>query len=490
MDFQPIRGPVNPTDALGLPEAMIVRRRNLQIAQNHAEYGLDAERLRWLTPEAAAAAETERARWLSALPAEVAFCCQKAKLDCRRMSPGCRICGEGLWSCLFINGVCNCRCFYCPTSQDDSDVPVTNGLPFPDPADYVEYVERFGFKGVSISGGEPLMTVDRSLDVIAAIKRRFGDRIHVWLYTNGTLVTPDVLRRLADAGLDEIRFDIGATGYQTDRAASAVGVIDTVTVEIPAIPEERERLKEAIFRLADAGIDYLNLHQLRLTPHNFRHLVDRPYTFLHGDKVTVLESEWAALELIGAVEDARIGLPINYCGFAYKYRFQRAAVRRRMAPFMQGPQEEVTPAGYLRHLCLHGDPADIAVQAQRLTETGFPAEGFRVEPAAGRLHFLPNARHLIDFTKLRLAVGYFLVSLRPALSYTHPFKEVRLSSGKRFYLEKCRAARDVWFEGPEIDRFFQLAIAGTPAPYPLPDADGWDSVFAFEFIPSGLQDYF
>ncbi len=37
--------------------------------------------------------------------------------------------------------------------------------------------------------------------------------MHVWLYTNGTLATVDILTQLRDAGLDEIRFDIGATDY-------------------------------------------------------------------------------------------------------------------------------------------------------------------------------------------------------------------------------------------------------------------------------------
>ena len=75
------------------------------------------------------------------------------------------------------------------------------------------YLERFCFTGASISGGEPLLTLGRSLSFIRAIKNRFGSAMHVWLYTNGTLATVDILTQLRDAGLDEIRFDIGATDY-------------------------------------------------------------------------------------------------------------------------------------------------------------------------------------------------------------------------------------------------------------------------------------
>lgn len=57
------------------------------------------------------------------------------------------------------------------------------------------------------------MTPERSIAFVRAIKDRFGPNMHVWLYTNGTLATTDILMKLRDAGLDEIRFDIGAINY-------------------------------------------------------------------------------------------------------------------------------------------------------------------------------------------------------------------------------------------------------------------------------------
>jgi uncharacterized protein len=76
-----------------------------------------------------------------------------------------------------------------------------NSVEFVHPADYVAYLERLGFTGSSISGGEPLMTPERSIAFIRAIKDRFGPAMHVWLYTNGTLATTDILMELRDAGL-------------------------------------------------------------------------------------------------------------------------------------------------------------------------------------------------------------------------------------------------------------------------------------------------
>jgi len=47
---------------------------------------------------------------------------------------------------------------------------------------------------VSISGGEPLLTFDRTLRYIAAVRRCSGSAVHIWMYTNGTLATAERLK--------------------------------------------------------------------------------------------------------------------------------------------------------------------------------------------------------------------------------------------------------------------------------------------------------
>jgi pyruvate formate-lyase activating enzyme-like uncharacterized protein len=253
----------------------IDRQHDAFIATNRQEYGRDYEFLAFPTVVQATAAHAERDGLLAWLKEHAEFGCRDTKVDCRRLSPGCRSCAEGGWSCLFINGRCNASCFYCPASQDETDGPQSNGIPFTTPEDYAEYVALFGFTGVSISGGEPLLTPDRTLAYLAAVRRRCGDAVHLWMYTNGTLLTREIVGRLHDAGLDEIRFDIGATNYDLTRLRLAVGVIPTVTVEIPAVPEEEVLMRSKLVEMAAAGVRHLNLHQMRLTPYNFRHLAGR-----------------------------------------------------------------------------------------------------------------------------------------------------------------------------------------------------------------------
>ncbi|HEY5521905.1 MAG TPA: radical SAM protein, partial [Desulfuromonadaceae bacterium] len=324
------------------------------IDSNRLEYGLQYDLLTFANSEQLVAASAERKELLLWLDQHACFGYAGTKMDCNSLSPGCRCCGDGSWSCLFINGRCNGHCFYCPTAQDEDGPPVTNGIAFTSPEEYAAYVAALKFSGVSISGGEPLMTPDLTLAYLSAVRKRCGDGIHLWLYTNGTLLTTDLCSRLRDAGLNEIRFDLGAVRYNLKKLRLAIGRIQTVTVEIPAVPEDEELLKLKMVEMAETGVNHLNLHQMRLTPYNFGQLMERGYTFLHGEKVTLLESELCALRSLRFGLEQGIPLPVNYCSFPYKRRFQHAAARRRAALTVCASGEIVTEPGYLRTLSASG----------------------------------------------------------------------------------------------------------------------------------------
>jgi uncharacterized protein len=397
------------------------------IETNRRDYGYRYDLLTFAGPEQLTAACAERNELLLWLEQHACFGYSGTKVDCTRLSPGCRHCGDGSWSCLFINGRCNARCFYCPTAQDDDGPPVTNGLAFTSPDDYAAYVAALGFKGVSISGGEPLLTPDLTLAYLSAVRKRCGDGVHLWLYTNGTMLKADLCSRLRDAGLDEIRFDLGAVRYNLKKLRLAVGCIPTVTVEIPAVPEDEELLQRKMVEMAEAGVNHLNLHQMRLTPYNFGPLTERGYTFLHGEKVTVLESELCALRMVRFGLEKGIPLPVNYCSFPFKRRFQHAATRRRAALAVCNPGEVVTESGYLRTLS---------------------ATGVQYCEAA----FLQNP------------------------SYRYSFEKILLETGRAFYLERQPLTPELELSDDEL----AALAAGRPP----------ERVARFERIEYGLAEYF
>lgn len=64
------------------------------------------------------------------------------------------------------------------------------------------------------------------------------------MYTNGYLIDKNKLITLKEAGLNEMRFNIAARHYDLKAVKMAADIIDTVTVEIPAVPEDYEILKD------------------------------------------------------------------------------------------------------------------------------------------------------------------------------------------------------------------------------------------------------
>ena len=403
--------------------ALVESIQQQQIEANRREYGYRYDLLNFAGSDHLAAACTERDELLRWLAQRARFGYAGTKVDCNGLSPGCRCCGDGGWSCLFINGRCNGRCFYCPTAQDDDGPPVTNGLSFTSPEDYAAYVATLGFSGVSISGGEPLLTPDLTLAYLSAVRKRCGNDLHLWLYTNGTMLTADLCRRLRDAGLDEIRFDLGAVRYNLKKLRLAVGCIPTVTVEIPAVPEDEQLLIIKMVEMAQAGVNHLNLHQMRLTPYNFDRLTERGYTFLHGDKVTVLESELCALRMVRFGLEQGIPLPVNYCSFPYKRRFQHAAARRRAAQNVCAAGEVVTEPGYLRTLSATG-------------------------------------------------VRYCEAALLQNPSYRYPFEKIVLETGRALYLERRPLTPELELTAEEL-----IALKASRPP---------EQVAHFEKIKSGL----
>ncbi|MBU4118064.1 MAG: radical SAM protein, partial [Proteobacteria bacterium] len=202
--------------------ALINYQKN-QIAANRKEYGIYYDQLKKPSYYRLIEADEERSRLISEIEGKAGYLCNGTKPFAHAVSPGCRICGEGHWSCLFVNNRCNCSCFYCPTSQVDTSIPETQGITFDKPENYIEYIKKFGFKGIGLSGGEPLLTFGTTLDFLSKIKKALGDSVYVWMYTNGTLLDEEKAIKLAEAGLDEIRFDLAATEYNTKNLKLALG---------------------------------------------------------------------------------------------------------------------------------------------------------------------------------------------------------------------------------------------------------------------------
>jgi len=468
------------------------------IRRARKEYSDSYDAMKWLTPETASIASCKREQLIDTIfdnhTKDPGWLFSETKLFTHAISPGCTLCGQGDWSCLFINGICNAKCFYCPSDQKKKSQPVTSTLEFSNPNDYADYVEAFNIKGVSFSGGEPFMTFDRVLLFLKTLRAKVSHPLYIWMYTNGLLVTEDKLKELKDNGLDEIRFDISANKYRLDAMKKAIGIIPCVTVEIPAIPEDIEKTKPLIKELHEAGVNYLNLHQIRCTTFNKTRLMKRGYTFVNGAGVTVMETEMAALELIQYALDNNIYLPINYCSFTYRHQFQKAGAQRRNALKIKAEHEDVTPIGQIRALSICGAQKQIGSIHKHLLAKVENTSLWLLSKTGDQLFFNADMWPLIDFSNVRLQVAYSGTSLKSSVSFRHLFREIALNRRKKIVIERHSKSPGFFFEGEQIRQFDEEFIkSNTFSPvsaYNNLSSEFFDEIKNFESFSSGLARYF
>ena len=232
------------------------------------------------------------------------------------LSPGCQLCVDLKWSCVYLGLECTRDCFWCTKKHEDVapfDMPTMKKITSPQM--YLRLIESCGYLGTGFSGGEPLLKLPDIITYIRAIRREFGKTYYLWLYTNGDLLTEGNCAVLLDAGLDELRFDIAAADYDLKALKTACRIIGAVSVEIPAIPDDKNRVISLLPELATAGVRYLNLHQLFATPYNEKKILARGYGLKNG---AVTGSEETALEIIDNIDANKLNLSANYCSLKYK----------------------------------------------------------------------------------------------------------------------------------------------------------------------------
>ncbi|MCB2288564.1 radical SAM protein [Clostridium sp. CS001] len=122
--------------------------------------------------------------------------------------------------------------------------------------------------GVSYVYLEPFMEIEKYYSII----KRFKDaKVYQHLYTNGTLATEETLKALGEAGLDEIRFNLGASAC-SDKVIENIGIakkyIKNVGIETPMTPEFFESFFKKKHAILDTKLDFINCAELHLNENN------------------------------------------------------------------------------------------------------------------------------------------------------------------------------------------------------------------------------
>ncbi|MCX9085737.1 MAG: radical SAM protein [Candidatus Methanoperedens sp.] len=268
---------------------------------------------------------------------------------------GCRLCYKGAKMVLFVTGICGKNCFYCPVSNErrEKDIIFVNERRVSRDEDLIEEALLMDALGTGITGGEPLLRLDRVVHYIKLLKNKFGRSHHIHLYT---ALAPDrgVLESLKNAGLDEIRFhppqDLLPILDRTDYRASLIESYNlglSVGIEIPSIKCD---LNEVISLLTEVN-GFLNLNELEFSETNFSCLKDREYVVLNDTSSAAIGSKEAAQALDYG--------KLHFCSSRFKDAVQLRERFKRIAKRSARNFDEVTEDGTLVYGLIEGNCIDI-----------------------------------------------------------------------------------------------------------------------------------
>jgi len=132
--------------------------------------------LKWLDEKEAIKANKKRNELLRSLADKISVGWDGNKIHMGKLSPGCLLCGQGFWSCMFFAPQCTANCFYCGQIGKIKVKRMTfiGETILDDPEDYADYLKKFGFRGVGFSGGEPLTAFDDLLKYIGRSEGIWG----------------------------------------------------------------------------------------------------------------------------------------------------------------------------------------------------------------------------------------------------------------------------------------------------------------------------
>ncbi|MHA1864006.1 MAG: radical SAM protein [Candidatus Thorarchaeota archaeon] len=244
---------------------------------------------------------------------------------------GCRLCVKGSKMVLFVTGLCDSSCYYCPLSEEKTgkDLVFADEMPVSDEQDIIYETDAIRGEGAGISGGDPLCKLERTLDYIRLLKSKYGSDFHIHLYTSQTTVSQENLDLLRTAGLDEIRFHPQKDDWSGIERALSSGL--KVGIEVPVIPGKAEKIKQIASRAEEIGLSFLNMNELEASETNFENLRAQGMRLTDMASASIEGSAEVAREVLEWAAENLTRLTVHFCSASYKDAIQmRNRLERRL----------------------------------------------------------------------------------------------------------------------------------------------------------------
>ena len=334
---------------------------------------------------------------------------------------GCIQCQKGSKLVLFVTGKCHWGCDYCPLSDNRRESPdmFANERRCTSWDEVIEEGKAMNATGTGITGGDPMLDFDKTVEAIEQLKLAFGTKHHIHCYTS-IPIGAEKAARLGRAGLDELRFhllDLTLDKYlESITAASDAGIY--VGIELPAEPDKEEKLFALLKSMDKSPVQFLNLNELEITVGNQDNMDVRGFNLAGGITAAAAGSAELAIRLKKAAEN--MDFHVKFCTSFYKDAGQLRNRFRRRAKATLRPYEVLSEDDTIIFGAIPCDLENAADDVVELTlELGLQEGWIRYDGSQQRIELPLSAAEEIA---PHLEVPVMMVEIHP----THDRLEVGL----------------------------------------------------------------
>ncbi len=317
---------------------------------------------------------------------------EKNSISSGPLPEGCNLCREGAKLVLFVTGLCNFKCFYCPLSKEkkNNDVIYADEMPVLKYENIIEEAKLIDAKGTGITGGDPIKKIDRTVEFIELLKNEFGNAHHIHLYTASG--KKEDLEKLSNAGLDEIRFHVPVRLWQNLLSSDYKNKITIskdlgmkVGIEVPVLPDKGKELLKLIMDAESLNIDFINLNELEFSETNYESLRLKNYRTKSYISSAVYGSEKTAREII--LNNDFI-TTVHYCSASFKDAIQLRRRLLRRAKNVAKDYEVITRDGtILKGIIEIENPKEVYVKI--MNEFDIPSDLIYLDKYKNRIEIAP-----------------------------------------------------------------------------------------------------
>jgi pyruvate formate-lyase activating enzyme-like uncharacterized protein len=263
---------------------------------------------------------------------------------------GCVLCDQGAKMVLFITGLCERTCWYCPLSQErkNKDHMYANEHEITSPDEMLIVAEKMSALGTGVTGGEPFSVIDRLVEYTSVLKETYGKDHQIHMYS-GLAPAKEDLEQIVGL-VDEIRLHPPVElwdGISNTEYAISVNLARSlgfhIGFEVPSLPGLEK------FTSFLSQLDFLNVNELEWGDTNANAMRSAGYELANQTSNAVSVDLHAAQDFL---QDPKV----HWCSSHFKDSVQLRRRLIRIATNTARPFDEVTEDGTILYGVVKGDP--------------------------------------------------------------------------------------------------------------------------------------